>query len=131
MSTMLEDRQAALERENAELRRQLDICHAELEEAREEQTATVEACWGSSVPRRVISPRFLTRCSKRRRVLCDAALPRIFWVYDGTRFQCRCDPRHSRRRSPRRCGTLQSTSALQNAFSVANRYVAGRRPRGD
>ena len=40
--TMLEERQAALERENSELRRQLDVCHAELKEAREQQTATAE-----------------------------------------------------------------------------------------
>jgi hypothetical protein len=39
---MLDDRVVALERQNAELRRQLEICHAELEEARAQQTATAE-----------------------------------------------------------------------------------------
>ena len=40
MTPMLD--QAALERENAELRHQLDACRAELEEARQQQTATTE-----------------------------------------------------------------------------------------
>jgi hypothetical protein len=40
--TMLDDRQAALESENAELRRQLEACTAELNEARAQQTATSE-----------------------------------------------------------------------------------------
>src|SRR6516164_7712965 len=42
VTRMLDDRVVALERQNAELRRQLEICNAELEEARAQQAATAE-----------------------------------------------------------------------------------------
>src|SRR5271169_5988406 len=42
MAATIDDRVAELERANAELRRQLDACSAELKEAREQQTATAE-----------------------------------------------------------------------------------------
>ena len=42
MAKIVDDRAAELKRENAALRRQLDICHAELNQAREQQTATAE-----------------------------------------------------------------------------------------
>ncbi len=42
MAATIDDRVAGLERANAELRRQLDACGAELKEARDQQTATAE-----------------------------------------------------------------------------------------
>ena len=42
MAATIDDRVAGLERANAELRRQLDACAAELKEAHEQQTATAE-----------------------------------------------------------------------------------------
>ncbi len=42
MAATIDNRVAELERANAQLRRQLDACSAELKEAREQQTATAE-----------------------------------------------------------------------------------------
>ena len=42
MAATIDDRVAELERANAQLRRQLDACGAELKEARDQQTATAE-----------------------------------------------------------------------------------------
>ena len=42
VTNMLDDRVFALERQNAELRRQLDVCHAELQEARAQQSAAAD-----------------------------------------------------------------------------------------
>ena len=72
MSTMLEDRQAALERENAELRRQLDVCHAELKEAREQQTATAEVLGVINSSPGDVSPGVRRDLEKALR-LCEAA----------------------------------------------------------
>ena len=42
MAATIDNRVAELERANAQLRRQLDACSAELKQAREQQTATAE-----------------------------------------------------------------------------------------
>ena len=85
MRTMLEDRQAALERENAELRRQLDVCHAELKEARAQQTATAEVLQVINSSPGDLTPVFQAIVD-RAHTLCDAAYGSL-QLWDGEKFR--------------------------------------------
>src|SRR6516225_9883736 len=68
VTRMLDDRAVALERQNAELRRQLEICHAELEEARAQQAATGEVLQVINSSPGGLGPVFEAMLEKARRL---------------------------------------------------------------
>jgi GAF domain-containing protein len=81
----LDRRADDLARENAELRRQLDACHAELAEARAQQTATAEVLQVINSSPGDLAPVFETMLEKACS-LCGAIYGSL-QVYDGEHFR--------------------------------------------
>ncbi|MFZ3237103.1 MAG: GAF domain-containing protein [Stellaceae bacterium] len=84
MTAGLDDRQAALERENAELRRQLDTYRAELAEARDQQTATAEVLEVINASPGDLAPVF-DAIIRKAHALCEASFGALM-IYDKERF---------------------------------------------
>jgi signal transduction histidine kinase len=104
VTTALDGRYAVLDSENAELRRQLDACRAELEEARAQQTATTEVLQVINSSPGNLRPVF-DALLRRATGLCEAVCGALC-TYDAGRFHpvaIRGDPTFAewlRERSP-------------------------------
>ena len=85
MTTVLDDREAARDSENAELRRRLAECEAELAEARAREAATAEILQAINSSPGDLHPVFRAIVEKAH-ALCDAAYGSL-QLWDGERFR--------------------------------------------
>ena len=108
MTTVLDAREAVLERENAELRRQLDERTAELREALDQQTATAEVLQVINSSPGDLAPVFDAMLEKAIR-LCNG-IQGTLWILDGERIRLTA----SQGLSPEFVELLRDTRERQN-----------------
>ncbi len=132
MATMLDERAAALEGENAELRRQLEVCRAELDETRAQQAAAAEVLQVINSSPGDLTPVFDAILEKALH-LCDAALG-LLALFEGDGHSVvasRNLPRPERFRSlrPRLPGTavarLAAGEAVVQIEDLAEEPISG------
>jgi len=85
VTNMLDDRVFALERQNAELRRQLDVCHAELQEACAQQIAAADVLQVINSSPGNLTPVFEAIVEKAH-TLCGAVCGSL-QLWDGEKFR--------------------------------------------